>query len=51
MVSSNKEDLKKDLESKKEAADLRVKTIEKQENSIREKAKKIQEEVSENIKE
>ena len=51
MVSSKKEDLKKDLESKKEIVDLRVKTIEKQENSIREKAKKIQEEVSKNIKE
>jgi len=51
MVAAKKEDLKKDLQSKKEAADLRVKTIEKQENSIREKAKKIQEEVSKNIKE
>ncbi len=51
MVSSKKEDLKKELESKKEAADLRIKTIEKQENSIREKAKKIQEEVSKKIKE
>ena len=51
MVSSKKEDLKKDLESKKETVNLRVKTIEKQENQIREKAKKLQEEVSKDIKE
>ena len=51
MVASKKEEIKKDLESKKEAMSLRVKTIEKQEDQIREKAKKLQEEVSKNIKE
>jgi len=49
MVAAKKEDLKKDLESKKEAMSLRIKTLEKQENQIREKAKKIQEEVSKKI--
>jgi len=49
MVSSKKEDLKKDLDSKKDVMDLRIKTLEKQENQIREKAKKLQEEVSKNI--
>ena len=51
MVASKKEDLKKDLESKKETSNLRIKTLEKQENQIREKAKKLQEEVSKKIKE
>jgi len=51
MVASKKEDLKDDLESKKEISNLRIKTLEKQENQIREKAKKLQQEVSENIKE
>lgn len=49
MVSSKKEDLKKDLESKKEVVSLRIKALEKQENQIREKAKKLQEEVSKRI--
>ena len=49
MVASKKEDLKKDLESKKETSNLRIKTIEKQENQIREKAKKLQEEISKDI--
>ena len=51
MVASKKEELKKDLESKKEMLNLRIKTIEKQEDHIRGKAKKLQEEVSEKIKE
>jgi len=49
MVSAKKEALKSDLESKQETINLRIKTMEKQENQIREKAKKIQEEVSEII--
>jgi prefoldin beta subunit len=49
MVASKKEDLKKELESKKETIQLRITTMEKQENQIREKAKKLQEEVSKNI--
>lgn len=42
MVRTEKEELKKDVENKKELLNLRIKTIEKQENSIREKAQKIQ---------
>ena len=49
MVATKKEDLKEDLDSKKETANLRIKTIEKQENQIREKAKKLQEEVSKSM--
>ncbi len=49
MVSSKKEEIKKELESKKEIINLRIKTIEKQENQIKEKTKKIQEEVSRDI--
>ncbi|HLD88724.1 MAG TPA: prefoldin subunit beta [Candidatus Nanoarchaeia archaeon] len=45
MVSSGKEDLKKDLESKKEILQLRLKSVEKQEDKIKEKASALQEEV------
>ncbi len=51
MVKANKEELVKDLESKKEVSALRVKTIEKQEAMIRERAAKIQTEVLGEIKE
>ena len=50
MVSAKKEDLKKDLESKKETLSIRVKTLEKQEGSIKEKAEKLQSEVMEKMK-
>lgn len=50
MVSSKKEDLKKDLSSKKEMAEMRVKNLEKQENQLKEKATKLQAEVMKNIK-
>ena len=51
MVASNREDLKADLKSKKEVLDLRLKTLERQENQIREKAEKLQAEVLKKIKE
>lgn len=51
MVASKKEDLKKDLGSKKEITQIRIKALEKQEGHIREKAKKLQEEVSKKINE
>ena len=38
MVLSNKADIEKDLNSKKEVLDLRIKTVEKQENSLRQRA-------------
>jgi prefoldin beta subunit len=50
MVASNKEDLKKDLDSKKELVELRVKTLEKQETQMREKLKQLQDEVLKSMK-
>ena len=51
MVSSKKEELKKDMESKKEMLALRIRTLEKQENQIKEKATKLQIEVVGQMKE
>ncbi len=51
MVSSKKEDLVKELLSKKETMELRIKTLEKQESQIKEKATKLRTEVMEKIKE
>lgn len=51
MLLSKKEDLKKDLEQKKEMMEIRIKSIEKQEADIKEKAKKLQQEVLKEIKE
>ncbi|MBW2997237.1 prefoldin subunit beta [Candidatus Woesearchaeota archaeon] len=45
MVASDKEELKKDLQQKKETAELRIKTIEKQEEKMREKTAELQSEV------
>ncbi len=50
MVHSTKEELKKDLNSKKEILNLRIKNIEKQEDKIKEKADSIQSEVLKQIK-
>ncbi|MBN1502221.1 prefoldin subunit beta [Candidatus Woesearchaeota archaeon] len=50
MVLSKKPDLKKDLDSKKEILNLRIKNIEKQETKIREKATNIQQEVMAKLK-
>lgn len=50
MIASNKDDLNKDLESKKELLDVRLKNIEKQENTIKDKTKKLQEEVMSSLK-
>ena len=51
MVASKKEELKKELTSKKEVAELRIKSLEKQETQIKEKATKLQSEVMEKLKE
>jgi len=45
MVLSKKSDLEKDLASKKEVVELRIKNMEKQESQLREKASKLQSEV------
>ncbi len=50
MVKTGKEQLQKDLNSKKEMFELRIKTLEKQENKLKEKAKEIQSEVLKNMK-
>lgn len=50
MVSGEKDKIKTDLESKKEIIELRIKNLEKQENQIKEKAKKIQAEVLDKMK-
>lgn len=50
MVSSNKDDLKKELNEKKEIIELRIKNLEKQETQIKEKTTKMQAEVMEKFK-
>jgi prefoldin beta subunit len=45
MVKSNKEDLLKDLQGKKDMLDIRLNSIEKQESRLREKAQSLQKEV------
>ncbi|MEM4263582.1 MAG: prefoldin subunit [Candidatus Woesearchaeota archaeon] len=45
MVSSKKDALEKELKQKKEIVELRIKNVETEEKKIREKAKKLQEEV------
>ncbi len=45
MVESKKEDIKDDLNKKKDMLALKLKSLEKQEGRIKEKAKKLQEEV------
>lgn len=51
MVSSDPDKLKKDLGSRKEVLELRVKNLKKQEDSVRVKAEDIQKEVVEKLKE
>ena len=45
MIEASPIDLKKELESKKEVINLRIKNLEKQETNIRNKAEEIQKEV------
>ena len=45
MISAEKDNLRKDLQNKKEILDLRIRSIEKQENQLKEKASKLQSEV------
>lgn len=45
MISAKKEDLKKELNEKKEVTELRIKTIEKQEEQIKKKSGELQKEV------
>ena len=50
MVEADKNELKADMQSKKEMLDLRIKTMEKQEAQVREKASKLQSEILKKIK-
>ncbi len=50
MVESDKEELKSDLNSKKEMLELRIRTMEKQEAQVRERASKLQSEILKKIK-
>jgi prefoldin beta subunit len=50
MVSADKATLKEDLTKKKELAELKIKTVEKQEDRMREKTKELQEEVLKEMK-
>lgn len=51
MVASNKENLSMELEKKKEMMELRIKSIEKQEEMLKNKSKNLQEEVLKGLKE
>ena len=50
MISTKKEDLIKELTEKKEILDLRVKTIEKQEQNLKEQAEKTQQKIVQGMK-
>ena len=50
MVLSKKDELEKDLNTKKEMLDIRIKNIEKQEKIIKEKTQKMQDEVMKKLK-
>ena len=50
MVESDKNELKADLQSKREMLELRIKTMEKQETQVRERASKLQSEILKKIK-
>ncbi len=50
MIGSDKSSLQQELQGKKELIDLRLQTLDKQEKQLREKAKKLQEEVLAGVK-
>jgi len=50
MIKSKKETLEKDLREKKSLLEMRVKSIEKQEDSLKEKLEKLREEVMKEIR-
>ena len=51
MVTTNKEDLKKELEEKKKKVEMRTSSIEKQEEKLRTRAESIRKEVVETMNE
>ena len=50
MISAEKDALKKDLQEKKDRIELRIKTLEKQEGTIKDKASSMQSEVLKKLK-
>ncbi len=50
MINISQEEIKKELEEKKEILDLRIKSIEKQEDILRKESEKIKKEVLEKLK-
>ncbi|MBI1935030.1 prefoldin subunit beta [Candidatus Woesearchaeota archaeon] len=50
MVEAGKDELKADLQSRKEMLEIRIRTMEKQEAQVREKASKLQSEILKKIK-
>ncbi|MFT4303125.1 MAG: prefoldin subunit [Candidatus Woesearchaeota archaeon] len=50
MVKIDKDKLKKDIEEELKSTEIRIKAVEKQESSMKEKAKKLQQEVMEEMK-
>jgi len=51
MVQSSKDDIEKDLKEKKETIELRIKSIETQEQRLREKAEEYQKQLMKEVKE
>lgn len=49
MISAKNEDLEKDLNQKKEIAELRIKNFEKQEKALRDKASELQKQVMQKL--
>ena len=49
MVASKKEDLKKDLEQRREILDLRIKSLDKQEKDLKDRAESLQSEILKKI--
>jgi len=50
MVAADKKELKEDLDRKKELVELRIKTLEKQEDKMRAETQSLQEEVMKQMK-
>ncbi len=50
MIASDKKDLEKDLNEKKEILNLKIKNLEKQEDKLKEKSQKLQQEILKKIK-
>lgn len=50
LIQKDKKELKEDLKKEKEKTDIRIKSVETQENRIRDKAKELQEKITKELK-